>query len=301
MALRRSPAQMTMIKVMFTQDVEIIEAFSSHMVPVKVGKAYTRAHINIMTQALQNEDGSLPQGLTVQNMYTELRQGSKKAVMVVRNSTAYPQTLQKQNPSGQGSCGNSGAKTTHGDPVVGGGGWAPGSSYPKLNVRQRHEKLFDELDLRGLDSWPPELADATCWLLANYHNVFLLDPTELSCTHFTEHMIQVTDDTPFKERFRQIALPLVEEVWNHLQEVLETGTIRPSQSVWCNAAVLVRKKDGGLWFCINFCHLNACMKKDSYPLPRIQEVLESLVGAGHFSCLDIKLGFWQIKMEEASK
>ena len=42
-------------------------------------------------------------------------------------------------------------------------------------------------------------------------------------------------------------------------------------------------------------------KKVSYHLPRIQEVLESLVGAGHFSCLDLKLGFWQIKMEEASK
>ena len=43
------------------------------------------------------------------------------------------------------------------------------------------------------------------------------------------------------------------------------------------------------------------MKKDSYPLSRIQEAFESLVGAGHFSCLDLKLGFWQIKMEEASK
>ena len=43
------------------------------------------------------------------------------------------------------------------------------------------------------------------------------------------------------------------------------------------------------------------MKKDPYPLPRVQEALESLVGAGHFSCLDLKLGFWQIKMEEASK
>ena len=83
--------------------------------------------------------------------------------------------------------------------------------------------------------------------------------------------------------------------------MLESGTIRPSQSAWCNAVVLVRKKDGGLWFCIDFCHLNMHMTKDSYPLPRIQEVLESLVGVGHFSCLDLKLGFWQIKMEEASK
>ena len=66
-------------------------------------------------------------------------------------------------------------------------------------------------------------------------------------------------------------------------------------------AVLVRKKDRDLCFCIDFHHLNAHKKKDSYPLPRIQEALESLVGAGHFSCLDLKLGFWQIKMEEASK
>ena len=42
-------------------------------------------------------------------------------------------------------------------------------------------------------------------------------------------------------------------------------------------------------------------KKDSYPLPRIQEVLENLVGAGHFSCLDLKSGLWQIQMKEASK
>ena len=83
--------------------------------------------------------------------------------------------------------------------------------------------------------------------------------------------------------------------------MMESDAIRSSQSVWCNVVVLVRKKDSSLWFCINFCHLNTYMKKDSYPLHRIQEVLESLVAAGHFSCLDLKLGFWQIKMEETLK
>ena len=85
-------------QVMFTQNMETIEPFSSHVVPVKVGRAYTGECINIMVQALQTEDGSLPHGLTVQNTYTELRQGSKKAVVVVRNSTAYSQTLQKKTP-----------------------------------------------------------------------------------------------------------------------------------------------------------------------------------------------------------
>ena len=168
-------------------------------------------------------------------------------------------------------------------------------------VRQRHGKLFDELDLSGLDSWAPELADAACWLLVKYHDIFSLDLAELSCTHSMEHTIKVTDDTPFKEQFRQIPLPMVEEVRNHLREMLEAGAIRPSQSTWCNTVVLVRKKDGGLCFCIDFCCLNTHTKKDSYPLPRIQEALESLVGTGHFSCLDLKSGFWQIRMDEAAK
>ena len=86
-----------------------------------------------------------------------------------------------------------------------------------------------------------------------------------------------------------------------MKEMLESGAIRPSQSAWCNAVVLVWKKDGSLCFCIDLSHLNAHTKKDSYPLPRIQEALESLVGIGHFSCLDLKSGFWKIKMDESSK
>ena len=60
-------------QVMFTQNVETVDAFSSHIVPVKVGRAYTGECIIIMVQALGTEDGSLLQGLTVQNTYTELR------------------------------------------------------------------------------------------------------------------------------------------------------------------------------------------------------------------------------------
>ena len=60
--------------------------------------------------------------------------------------------------------------------------------------------------------------------------------------------------------------------------------------------VLVRKKDGLLQFCIDFCCL-----KDAYPLPLMQETMESMVGARHFSCMDLKSGFWQVKMAEKSR
>ena len=73
------------------------------------------------------------------------------------------------------------------------------SHSPNLTTKQRKGKVFEELDLGRLNSWLPELAEDACQLLAKYHNVFLLQPAELGCTHSTEHIIRITDDTPFKE------------------------------------------------------------------------------------------------------
>ena len=286
---------------MYTQKAETLEPFYSHVIPVKTARVYLGECINVIVQNLHAQDGTLLLGLTVQNTYTELRKGSKKAVVVVRNNTTYPQTLQKKTLVDRAVSALPVPKPPKPESLQVKDDTYPDLHIPKLMVRQRHGRLFEELDSSGLDSWAPKLADATHWLLAEYHDVFSLDLAELGCTHSTEHTIKVTDDTPFKERFRWIPPPMVEEVRNHLREMLESGAIRPSQSTWCNAMVLVRKKNGSLSFCINVQCLNACMKKDSYPLPKIQEVLESLVGAGHFSCLDLKSRFWQIKMDEASK
>ena len=133
-----------------------------------------------------------------------------------------------------------------------------------------------------------------------YHDIFSLDKNEIGCTDTAEHVIELLDEETFKEKFWQIALPLLDEVREHLQEMLDGGAIWPSQSAWCNAVVLVRKKDGGLRFCIDFRQLNARTKKDSYPLPRMQEMMESMVGARFFSTMDLKSGFWQVKMSEKS-
>ena len=65
--------------------------------------------------------------------------------------------------------------------------------------------------------------------------------------------------------------------------------------------VLVRKTDGTLHFCVDFKCLNAQTKKDLYPLPCIQEALESMVGSAHFLSMDFKSGFWQIKMAPESQ
>ena len=84
--------------LMYTWKAETLEPFSSHVIPIKAVKAYLGEGINVMVQALHAQDGTLLPGLTMQNTYTELRKGSKKAVVVVWNNTTYPQTLQKKTP-----------------------------------------------------------------------------------------------------------------------------------------------------------------------------------------------------------
>ena len=134
-----------------------------------------------------------------------------------------------------------------------------------------------------------------------HHNIFSLERNEIGCTDTAEHVIELLDTEPFKERFQRIAPPLVEEVREHIQEMLDRGAICPSQSPWCNAVVLVWKKDGGLQFCIDFHRLNSQTKKDVYPLPQMQETMESMVGTRFFSTMDLKSGFWQVKMAKDSQ
>ena len=120
-----------------------------------------------------------------------------------------------------------------------------------LMTEQRQELIMDVLkktdSLGKLDSWPPETARKAKRLLLEFHHIFSLEPNEIGCTNAAEHVIKLLpgQDEPFKERFCWIAPHEVEEV-RHVQEMLDGGAIRPSQSPWCNAVVLVRKKDGSL-------------------------------------------------------
>lgn len=81
----------------------------------------------------------------------------------------------------------------------------------------------------------------------------------------------------------------------------EHGVIEESQSPWTSPAVLVRKKDGTLRFCVDFRKLNLITKKDSYPLPRIDDILDQLSGNAWFATLDLKSGYWQIKIRPEDK
>ena len=164
----------------------------------------------------------------------------------------------------------------------------------------RQEKPLEKLNLDGLAHWFPENAAVVRELVLAYHDVFALESNELGCTSAIEHKIRIKNSETFKERFWHIPPPMLEEVCTSLRDMLEVGVIHPSQLPWCNAVVLVWK-DSTLHFCVNFRHLNTQMKKDLYPLPCIHEALESMAGSAHFSSMDFKSGFWQIKMAPESQ
>ena len=125
---------------------------------------------------------------------------------------------------------------------------------PTLTEAEQQALLLDKLDLSGLEAWPMEQAEKACSLLREYHDVFSLEKHEMGHTNTTKHKIILKDlDTPpFKERFHRIPPPQLDEVREHLKLMLDAGVVQPSNSPWCNAVVLVRKKDESLHFCINF-------------------------------------------------
>ena len=241
----------------------------------------------------------LPLRLHILHAYTRLKNGSERVSLVVRNVSDSQIFLKKGLPIAQVVSAMLVSPTELSPEMEAALGK---ESRPEpLSVAVRHEKLLEKLNLDGLACWSPENAVAVRELVLAYHDVFALESNELGCPSAIEQEIHIENEEPFKERFQHIRPPHLEEVCASLRDMLESGVIRPSQSPWCNMVVLVRKKDGTLHFCVDFRHLNACTKKDLYPLPRIQEALESMAGSAHFSSMDFKSGFWQIKMAPGSQ
>ena len=136
-----------------------------------------------------------------------------------------------------------------------------------MSVSMHQEKFLEKLNLDGLSNWSPRNVVTTRELILAFHDIFTLNNNKLGCTSVIKQEICTNDSEPFKEQFRCMPSLLWKEVHALLHDMLNAGVICLSQSQWCNVVVLVCTKDGTLCFCIDFCHLNAGTKKDSYLLP----------------------------------
>ena len=137
-------------------------------------------------------------------------------------------------------------------------------------------------------------------LLDRFADVFSKNDEDIGNTDFI-HEIKIEGSQPALPRAYQIPYAKREIVEEQVNKMLKMGVISPSESQFSSPIVLVKKHDGSQRFCVDFRNLNASTVKDNFPMPRIQERLDSLSGCKFFTVLDLTAGYWQFKMESESK
>jgi len=138
-------------------------------------------------------------------------------------------------------------------------------------------------------------------LLDNYKSVFAFNDNELGSTSLIEHSIDVGEIKPIFQRPYRIPYSQREIVENKIKELCDRGIIRPSNSPYSSPLVLVPKKDGSLRLCVDFRRVNEVTKKDVYPLPLIQDMVDALNGSKYYSVLDLCQGYHQVPVKESHK
>ena len=138
-------------------------------------------------------------------------------------------------------------------------------------------------------------------LLWENNDIFSQHQCDYGHTTSLTHDIPLIDPVPFRLPYRRIPPAMYEDVKDMLRDMKETGVICPSKSPYASPIVIAGKKDGTLRFCIDYRKLNAKTVQDGYPLPRIEEALDSLGKARFFSTLDLTSGYWQVEVAEEDK
>jgi len=136
-------------------------------------------------------------------------------------------------------------------------------------------------------------------LLERYKDIFAELPKGLPPDRGVGHAIPVQQDAQpqFRPMYRLSPLEL-EEVKKQITNLLELGFIEPSCSPWGAPILFVAKKDGTLRMCVDYRQLNKVTVKNRYPLPRIDDLFDSLQGASVFSSIDLQQGYHQVRISD---
>ena len=138
-------------------------------------------------------------------------------------------------------------------------------------------------------------------LLLDYHQVFARSTDDLGKTNLVQHTINTGNAIPVRQPARRQPLGKREAERAEIQNMLKRGITEPSSSPWSSNVVLVTKKDGSERFCVDYRVLNSLTKKDAYPLPRVDNCLDSLAGSKWYSTMDLNSRFWQVGISPESR
>lgn len=154
------------------------------------------------------------------------------------------------------------------------------------------------VDLSHLTQEQQEIVEK---MLSEESAAFARDGSDIGCIPSLQMPIRLRDDISVQKAYASIPKPLYKEVKEYIQELLLKGWIVKSQSPYAAPIVCVRKKDGSLRLCIDYRLLNKKTVPDKHPLPRIQDLLDSLGGYSWFSILDQGKAYHQGFIAEGSR
>jgi len=139
-------------------------------------------------------------------------------------------------------------------------------------------------------------------LIGEHSDCFATSIADLGKTKFHDFHIDTGDSPPLRKRAYRYSPPVMQQISEQVQQMLEHDIIEPSTSEWLSPVVMVKKKGTNkLRFCVDFRHLNKVTRPLSFAMPRLDDVIDALSGSKIYSVTDMRQGFWQLGVHEDSR
>ena len=133
-------------------------------------------------------------------------------------------------------------------------------------------------------------------LIEYYRDIFVRKGSQLGCANVETHKIWTVDEVPVAQPYRRVVSTEVGPVKMQIQEWCRYGVIVKSKSAYSSPLVVVKKSNGDIRLCVDYRKLNAKTVRDAYPIPRVDDSLESLEGAQICSCFNLKSAYTQVRL-----
>ncbi|XP_029163431.1 uncharacterized protein LOC114934886 [Nylanderia fulva] len=147
-----------------------------------------------------------------------------------------------------------------------------------------------------------ELTPSETERLGRFLKERLPDPVENpGVTSLTEHTIDVGQNKPIRQRCYLVSPKVQEAIHAEVDKMLRAGIIEPSHSEWSNPIVMIKKPNGKYRFCLDFRKVNDVSKKDAYPLPNMNGILDKLRSARYISTIDLSQAYFQVPLANESR
>ena len=167
----------------------------------------------------------------------------------------------------------------------------------EINEQVGNDKQEVEFQFGSVKETEPEWCNSFQEKLRSYSAVFSKSEFDIGRANTgTVFDIELSPGPDIRERARPLSPDEFTECKQHIQSLLEAKIIRPSNSPFASPIVLVRKKNGKLRMCVDYRKLNARTIRDSYNIPKIEDLLLTLNGAKYFSSLDLCKAYYQVPM-----